>query len=163
MPRSRTDDIIKDQSETGEQGQHRQDDFSDLDPEMKAGATLRLTDEQAVLYLRSRMTVGSGTNAERMARQRGYMDAAFDVIRARLKESVDFAGELFDRLEPYMTTSMKRGRMINEINQAYNYETLPVDTLAGEHSVGTDGFAEFHVADGAAAQWVMQTFYDLLN
>jgi hypothetical protein len=97
-----------------------------------------------------------------MSRQRAYMSAAVEIIRARLKESIEFADTVFDALDPYMTTSMKRGRMINEINQAYNFETLPVDMLAGEHEI-VDGYMQFHAADGAAAHWVMQTFYDLLS
>ncbi|MBO4883896.1 MAG: LCP family protein [Clostridia bacterium] len=139
------------------------DDFSDADPAMVRGATLHLTDEQAEIFLRSRMAVGEGTNAERMARQRVYMSAAIDVMRAKLKDSVNFAGELFDALEADMTSSIKRGKMMNEANQAYNFEVLPVETLPGEHAIGRDGFMEFHVADGAAAEWVMQAYYDLLN
>jgi len=52
---------------------------------------------------------------------------------------------------------------MNEANQAYSFDVLPVATLAGEHVIGSDGFMEFHVADGAAADWVMQAYYDLLS
>ena len=140
-----------------------QDDFSDTDPAMVKGATLKLTDEQAEIYLRARMSVGSGTNEERMARQRVFLSAAVDILREKIKESVNYAGEFFDALEPNMTSSVKRGMLMNEANQSYNFEVKPIDTLAGEHKVSSDGFMEFHVADGAAADWVMQVFYDLLS
>ena len=39
-------------------------------------------------------------------------------------------------------------------------EVLPVQTLQGEHCIGEDGFMEFHVTEGATAQWVMGTFYE---
>ncbi|MBQ8953634.1 MAG: LCP family protein [Clostridia bacterium] len=139
------------------------DDLAELDPQMTKGATLHLTDEQAEIFLHSRMSVGEGTNAERMARHRIYMTAAVEIIRARIKASTNFAGELFDALEPAMTANIKRGKLLNEANQSYNYEVLPVATLAGEHAIGSDGFMEFHVAEGATTDWVMQTFYDLLN
>ncbi|MBO4299525.1 MAG: LCP family protein [Clostridia bacterium] len=140
-----------------------EDDLSALDPEMTKGATLHLTDEQAEYFLHSRMTVGEGTNAERMARHRAYMMAAVDVLRAKLKQSANFAGELFDALESDMTSNISRGKLLNEANQSYNYEVLPVATLAGEHVIGHDGYMEFHVAEGATLEWVMQTFYDLLS
>ena len=140
-----------------------EDDLSGLDPQMTKGATLHLTDEQAELFLHSRMSVGEGTNAERMARHRAYMTAAVETIRAKIKASANFAGELFDALEPAMTANIKRGKLLNEANQSYNYEVLPVATLEGEHQIGSDGFMEFHVAEGATTDWVMQTFYDLLS
>ncbi len=140
-----------------------QDDFSDADPAMVKGATLQLTGDQAEIYLRARMSVGSGTNEERMARQRVFLNKAVDILRERVKASVNYAGEVFDALDADMTSSIKRGTLMNEANQSYNFEVRPIDTLAGEHVVGEDGFMEFHVADGAAADWVMQVFYDLLS
>ena len=140
-----------------------EDDLTALDPQMSKGATLCLTDEQAELFLHSRMSVGEGTNAERMKRHRVYMQAAVETLRARLRESVNFAGEFFDALEKDMTANITRGKLMNEANLSYNYEVLPLATLPGEHVVGKDGFMEFHAAEGAATDWVMQTFYDLLN
>ncbi|MBR3504888.1 MAG: LCP family protein [Clostridia bacterium] len=140
-----------------------EDDLSHLDPAMTKGATLTLTDEQAALLLRSRLNVGEGTNTERMARQRVYMEAAIAKLQEELKKSSNVAGKIFDALESNMTANITRGKLINEANVSYNYEVLPVATLAGEHEVGEDGFMEFHVAEGAAADWVMQVFYDLLN
>ena len=140
-----------------------EDDMSNVDPQMTKGATLTLTDEQAESFLRSRTSVGEGTNAERMARQRVYMEAAMETLRAKLKDSANSAGEIFDALEDTMTANITRGKLMNEANRSYNYEVLPVATLAGEHEIGSDGFMEFHAADGAATDWVMQTFYDLLS
>ena len=139
------------------------DDLANEDPAMVKGATVKLTDEQAELMVRARMTVGEGTNEERMARQRLFMNAAIDMMRDRLKESANFAGELFDAREKDMTSSIKRGKLMNEANQAYSFDVLPVATLAGEHVIGSDGFMEVHVAEGATTDWVMQTFYDLLS
>jgi LCP family protein required for cell wall assembly len=140
-----------------------EDDFSDSDPTMVPGATIKLTDEQAAIYLRARMNVGRGTNTERMARQRVYMTAALEAFETRLKESASYAETFFDGLSDGMTTNMKRGTLLGELNQAYNYETLPVSTLEGEHVIGSDGFMQFRVAEGAGINWVMQACYDLLS
>ena len=140
-----------------------EDDLSSLDPQMTKGATLHLTDEQAEIFLHSRMTVGEGTNSERMARHRLYMQAAVETLRDKLKKTPAFIGDVFDALEGKMTANITRGKLLNEANRSYNFEVLPVTTLEGEHAIGHDGFMEFHAAEGAATDWVMQTFYDLLS
>ena len=53
-----------------------EDDFSSIDPAMTRGTTLTLHGEQAETFVRSRMTVGDGTNASRMERQSVYAGGA---------------------------------------------------------------------------------------
>ena len=50
-----------------------EDDFSAIDPAMTKGTTLTLQGEQAETYVRSRRSVGVGTNEARMARQESYI------------------------------------------------------------------------------------------
>lgn len=50
-----------------------EDDFSAIDPAMTKGATLTLQGEQAETYVRSRRSIGVGTNEARMARQESYI------------------------------------------------------------------------------------------
>lgn len=49
-----------------------EDDFSSIDPAMAKGTTLTLHGDQAETFVRSRMTVGDGTNASRMERQEAF-------------------------------------------------------------------------------------------
>ena len=50
--------------------------------------------------------------------------------------------------------------MINEVTQALTYDILPVETLTGEYTIGSDGFVEFHADEDAVAAWVLQTLYE---
>ncbi len=136
-----------------------EDDFSASDPAMVPGATLQLTDEQAEIFVRGRMSVGDGTNASRMVRQRVYMSAAAEVFRKRVESEPKYIDEFLDSIEEVVTTNISRGRLVNEVNRAYRYETPDVETLAGEYRIGEDGFMEFHVADGAVLDWIMRTLY----
>ena len=137
------------------------EDYSDLDPAMTQGAVLRLNARQAELLVRERMTVADGTNASRMLRQRAFMSAAIDRVRVRLREDSDVAGTLFDMLDEISDyTDLQRGQLINELNQVYRYDVLPVDTMAGEYKLGFDGFMEYHVDGESAAAWVLQTLYE---
>ena len=135
------------------------DDFTMTDSAMKEGATLTLTGEQAMTLVRRRIDVADGTNEARMTRQRIFMDAAIPKIRQKIDESSGFVTTMIDTLSPYLTTNMARGRMINEINRAYHYEVEPVQYLTGEHSIGEDGFMEFHADEQSIVDFVLDAFY----
>ena len=136
-----------------------EEDLSYADAAMINGATLRLTERQAEILLHDRMQLGDGTNEARMKRQRLYLNAAVETLVSRMKQNAEFMGVFLDALDPYMVASIPRGDLIAEVNRAYHYTVLPVQSLAGEHAIGADGFVEFHVAQGATIQWVMETFY----
>lgn len=140
-----------------------EDDFSAYDPTMEMGSTMTLRGHQAEIFVRSRKEVGVGTNESRMRRQQMFMHSASELLRQRLKENISFADELLDRLDGVMNTNMTRGRLINEVNRAYTYDILPVETLTGEYKLGDDGFMEFHVDEKSIIAWVIQAFYNPLG
>ena len=67
---------------------------------MTAGKTLTLTGEQAEIYVRSRMSVGVGTNEARMARQEDYITRLTERLNEKLSEGEEEIGALYDALEP---------------------------------------------------------------
>ena len=135
------------------------EDYTVYDPEMEAGRTLTLTAQQAEYMVRGRMEISDGTNESRMRRQQVFIAAAQEQLRQRLKENVNFADALLDALDGVMVSNIARGRMINELNRAYRYDILPVETLAGEYITGKDGFGEFYADAEALSAWVLKVFY----
>lgn len=140
-----------------------QDDFSALDPEMTQGTTLTLHGDQAEYFLRSRMNVGIGTNEARMERQRAYLNAAADILLAGVGDDSDYAGEVYDAVQPYLITDMRRGRIINESVNCAEYARSEMITPAGEHAVGSDGFMEFEADQEALERLVMDIFFEPLE
>ena len=136
-----------------------EDDFSALDSEMTAGTTLTLTGEQAEFYVRSRMSVGVGTNEARMERQEDYIARLTEQLNERLSESEEEIGALYDALEPYLTTDMSRGRLINLLWNARGYTCTALLEPEGSHEIGSDGFMEFHPDDSALKAMVLDLFY----
>jgi len=118
---------------------------------------------QAEIFTRYRTEVGDGSNESRMTRQKTFMSAAGELVKERIQDQTDFIGELFDALDGILSTNMSKGALINEMNAAYQYEVLPVDTLLGEHMVSEVGFMEFYVQEDAAIQWVLQAFCRLVE
>lgn len=82
-------------------------DYSNLDPAMVKGATLTLTDKQAELFLHSRKNADNGTNEARMTRQRIYLAALKQKIRAKTEEDGKFPLTFYSGVADDMTTSMQ--------------------------------------------------------
>ena len=137
-------------------------DLSAIDPAMVKGATITLRGDQAETYLRSRKSVGSGSNEDRMDRQRNYISRLTEKLRVLVAGDKNFAGELFDKLEPYLTTSMSRGRVINDTWAAkdffHDYIRIP-----GEHSTDNLGYVKFTPDSDALRQIVTNLFYEELR
>lgn len=136
-----------------------EDDFTAHDAAMAPGTTLRLTGEQAELYLSSRLTIGDGTNASRMNRHKAFMASAADILKQQVSQDSNFLDTLLDQLGDSLATNMHRGRLINEVNRAYKYDILPVQRLTGEYKLGNDGFVEFHPDTQSVIDWVLDVFY----
>lgn len=169
-----------------------EDDFTHLDPTMQPGATLTLKGMQAEYYCRQRYDVGDQSNASRMARQRIYLDAAAQVLKARLQEDAGFARTLLDGMGVRyaaaaelddgfgFTTSDHSGTPVSDqtcylmtdqplegvtaaMLRGLDYEQLPIETLPGERAIGRDGYMQCRLEDGAGEAWMIGLFYDLLN
>ena len=140
-----------------------EDDFSSIDPSMTKGATLTLTGDQAEVFVRARMSVGVGTNESRMARQQLYMSEIQKKLKTQLQADSNWAGVLFDALEPYLTTNFSRGRMINEAYAAKDYTIEEPQQIAGEHSVDQEGFMQFIADEDALQTIVLSIFYEKIG
>lgn len=137
-----------------------EDDFSQYDEQMIPGARITLTDQQADLFLHSRMTIGDGTNMSRMRRHRAYMAGAFDTIQTNLRADSGYASKLLDLTNNVIETNMPRGRIVNELNKAASYQILPFDMLEGEHTYGAREYAEFYVDEDSIMEWVLRAYYE---
>ena len=137
-----------------------EDDFSAIDPAMTKGATLTLQGEQAETYVRSRRSVGVGTNEARMARQESYIRQLSVQLDEKLQKDQNFAVDAYDALQPYLTTSMAKGQLVNEAWAAKDYTRLDTIKPDGTYQVGEDGFMEFCPDADALQQAVLQLFYE---
>mgnify|MGYP000127299923 FL=1 len=137
-----------------------EDDFSQLDPEMVKGKTIRLQGKQAEIFVRNRRDVSDGTNAMRMRRQRLYMDEALALFLERTSSDLDFIGNLYDSMSGELTTDMERGVLINEVYKYSRYTCGDILTLAGTHRIGDDGFVEFYPDGQSLNTFILDTFFE---
>lgn len=137
-----------------------EDDFTAIDPTMTLGRTMTLHGNQAETYVRNRSDVNVGTNEARMARQEQYIAQLMELLMAAQQQNENFVGEVFDALSPYLTTSISRGRLINEVWAAKDYEMAAAVKPQGVHQVADDGFMQFQVDEADLEQIVLDIFYE---
>ncbi len=139
------------------------DDLSMDDPAMKKGATLKLTDEQAVIFLRERMKAGEGLNTERMARQHDYLTAFLEQGMDRLAKEPRYFYELFDSMESFAQTNLS-GKDLSKIAKALtSNEQKGMISFEGENTTGFvlgDGIlhAEYLVSDETLMKDLTEVF-----
>lgn len=137
-----------------------EDDFSSIDPAMTKGVTLTLVGDQAETFVRSRMSIGVGTNEARMARQEQYMTQLLRQLDEKMRQDKQFINTAYEALLPYLVTDIAKGRLVNEIWAAKDYTRAPVLSLSGEHMQGDGGFVEFYPTEASVQQAVLELFYD---
>ena len=113
-----------------------EDDLSNKDPELTEGATVKLSDEQAEIFVRSRQDVDDGSNTARMERQRIYMEAYKKAALKKMGENKDFANELYIEFQQDAVTNMPGNRVSACANRMYKGKDLGTFELEGEHKKG---------------------------
>jgi anionic cell wall polymer biosynthesis LytR-Cps2A-Psr (LCP) family protein len=137
-----------------------EDDFSQWDSQMVPGAIVKLSDDQAELFLHSRMSVGDGKNTSRMRRHREYLESAITELKQKMKSSASFSKKFLDGVIDVSHTDIAYGKIINELNLAYGYELLPIETLEGTHSIDEDGYVTFILDNGTVQRWITNRYYE---
>jgi anionic cell wall polymer biosynthesis LytR-Cps2A-Psr (LCP) family protein len=134
-------------------------DMTSVNPEWKQGSSVTLRGKAAETFVRARKTVGEGTNEERMVRQAEFMRSAINQMRQKINNDIGYAETLVETLQGLSVTNMTTKRLAEELKEIHGYEVLPVDHPAGEYTIGSDGFVEFHMQDGAAVEWVLEHLF----
>ncbi len=137
-----------------------EDDFSASNPAWTTGAKVTLNGNEAETFVRSRMSIGDGTNESRMRRQQQYLSEAGRILQDKVQKNYDFIGHLFDKLNPYLVSGIQRSKLVDEAYLARSYSRPAVYSIPGEHRTGEDGFMEFLPDEKALKEIVLKLFYE---
>ena len=135
------------------------DDMTSVNPRWAKGSVVTLAGDEAETFVRTRKTVGEGTNEERMRRQNAFMHSAVSALREQLARRAEFGGQLIASLREHVATSLSDQRLLETMQGAVDYEVLPVEYLDGEYKVGESGYMEFHAGEDSAERWIMRHLY----
>ena len=140
-----------------------EDDFSTADASLVMGETVELTGEHALNYIRGRMSVGGGTNAERMRRHRTYLDAFASRFRECLHGRSAIVNELYNAVSPYMVTNMSAGELTGIAWMCDGFTDCGTVVPQGITTVRTyrDGneYTEFYADEAAMQELVLSLYY----
>lgn len=142
-----------------------EDDFTMHDPKMKKGTTLTLTDEQAYIYIHSRMEMKNDTNSARMQRQKQYMKAYFEKALTLMKTDNTFINNINSELETIAVTNITGRQMSTMTKTLMEGTNRGIKEFSGKSKIGQaldDGIdhAEFYI-DKASKIQIMTEMYGL--
>ena len=107
-------------------------DLTAIDPAFKEGESVLLSDKQAEEFVRARMSVGDGTNVERMARQRQYMEAVYSLLVGQLRENPAYLDDLYEELHKNIESDQSAKTVSTIANKISQYESLGILRIEGE-------------------------------
>lgn len=137
-----------------------EDDFSEADPTLKIGETVKLTDEQAVHYIHDRMNVGDGTNEGRMRRQNEYMKGLKTILAEKCRQDESYALEVFRGLEDYMVTNLRENNVGRIAKAVLKNKDLGEYHIKGTNAIDDYGFNAFTVDNNSLTDIVVELFYN---
>lgn len=137
-----------------------EDDFSQVDPTMVQGQPIQLSDEQALYFVRGRMSVGDGTNEERMRRQEQYIKGLGAAMTEKVKADEGFALDVFNALQDEMVTDLTGKDFSRLANALVSYQALDPVEIKGTTGEDEEGFSTFEPDRSSLDDARMTLFYE---
>lgn len=119
-----------------------EDDMTNVDPAFVKGSRVLLKDDQAEKFVRARMSVGEGTNEERMRRQKQYIQKAYNLVMNQLREKPEYINDLYQELHEVVESNEGSKDMSSIADRLVNYENEGIIQFSGESTIGQ------HLPDG---------------
>ena len=139
-------------------------DFGDVDPTLKKGETVTLSDEQAYNFLRYRQGIDDSENTSRMKRHRQYMQAFMAKLKEKMHDDPSIGAEIYEQMSEVAVTDMSGGVLtdiLTDMQQATDRGTFELEgtTKLGQHLDDGLEHTEFYLDKIA----IVKTLKDLYN
>lgn len=135
------------------------DDFSGIDDSLVQGETVTLQGQQALTYVRSRGGLEDSSNLRRMERQRQYLSALQQQLKAAVQQEDGFTLDALLQLNEYMVSDCTVDQLSDLGDSLAAYQVSDILTTPGDAQEGEE-FMEFTVDEAALQQLVMEVFYE---
>lgn len=118
-----------------------EDDFSNITDQLPQGQEVHLTGSLALTYVRSRRSVADQTNISRMARQKTYLEALYEKLKAQPAET--FSTKALLELSPYLVSDCSAAALAELYQEILDSDLTVLDAPEGE-SVRGEKYMEFY-------------------
>lgn len=134
------------------------EDFTEFDPTMEKGKEMTLMGDQALYYVRYRMTIGDGLNASRMKRQEQYLSAFYTKLMEKNQEDDNFLAKTLMKVNNAFVSDLTVTQLDSLAELMAQCTLNPFHSLKGETVKGEE-FYEFYVDEEDLEKTVMELFY----
>jgi anionic cell wall polymer biosynthesis LytR-Cps2A-Psr (LCP) family protein len=134
-----------------------EEDLTDLNPSYTEGSRITLKGDDALSFVRARMSVGDGLNLSRMARQRQYIAAFIDQFRTAVGKDDAFLVRVVEKLDKKLTLNLGMNQIRALSDKLRDYEILPPIVPKGENRQG-EMFMEYYVDEESLWETVRELF-----
>lgn len=133
------------------------DSLKDTELSLQAGETVTLTKDNLETFLRYRDTKTDQSALLRLERQKAFLEACAQKAGANANSDPAYASELYGKMESYLTTNLRKDKILNLFTEASAEETTQW-TVPGTGVQGTT-YDEYEVDDDALYEKILETFY----
>ena len=135
------------------------DDFSGIDDSLVQGETVTLQGQHALTYVRSRGGLEDSSNLHRMERQRQYLAALQQQLKAAVRQEDGFTLDALLQLNEYLVSDCTIDQLSDLGDSLAAYQVSDILTTPGDAREGEE-FMEFTVDEDALQQLVLDVFYE---
>lgn len=133
------------------------EDFSQIDGSLPVGE-VTLMGDQAITFVRSRYGVGDQLNLSRMERQKEYMQGFMKALLEK-KDSVTFAADTYEAVDPYMVTDCS-STVMNDLLQRYgDFPIVEIVSPEGENVMAD--YYQFYADEEKLDSLILRLFYSV--
>jgi len=135
-------------------------DYTSINPEFKQGETVTLNGAQAQQYVRFRDTSITGSNLERINRQKKYLQAFVATLVPKVKEDMSIPLKVFESITRFMTTDIDTDEITYLTSLAINstIDVSNIQVLPGTYRQG-ELFDEYILDENALYDLILQNCY----
>ncbi len=136
------------------------DDFSEVDPTLRKGRTIRLNGSQAYNYLHARKLMDEPTNENRMKRINTYMDKLVTQLETQIRSDVEAGMIFYDQIADYTSTSLSASELAALVLKTDGYTYNDIIIPEGTFAENTE-LEEFYVDEEKLTQMIFELFYEV--
>lgn len=139
------------------------------DPEMVKGNRIRLSGEQAFLYLQYRDVTVAGSPTARLMRQKQYLTSFVGKAKQEFKENPLIVSQMYQSLATYMNTDIGLDEAVYMASEIldYRFDAGAINILEGEDKVipfvneegEEDFYDDYYLYDDSIRDTVVKVFY----
>ena len=133
------------------------DSLADTELAAREGDTILLDETNIEAFVRYRDIEETGSAIELLERQQTLLSAWYETFREEAAAEPGKVTDLYEDLEPYLTTNMDSGEFADLMEDAQKTQ-IRTWTVPGENVEG-DYYDEYYVDDSALYEKIMETFY----